>query len=69
MAETPKTITVKVDYDQLAATDAVRDLLAQAWDEGASAWAAYERRCEDADAAGQFVTVERPANPYRKETP
>ena len=49
--------------------DALAPLLAAAWDEGGSAALTWVYRQEDADAAGQYVHVPKPRNPYRTTDP
>jgi len=38
--------------------------MARAWDQGRFAAGDYYRRIEDADAAGQYVHIPKPKNPY-----
>ena len=45
----------------------IRNVKAQAWDEGRSAEQEYRCRQDDADAAGMYVQIDYPRNPYRSK--
>ena len=55
--------------DQTRPTDDLAPLIAAAWDEGVSAALTWVQRRDDADAAGQYVHVPEPRNPYRTTDP